>query len=586
MNNKVIADIKVSTNDTANKTIFDAKLQAVMKYMPELEKQIKIYDTEKATPNYYFGTTAIKIRGLLNKAIYAWQELMFECDKQPLLLKDLKVGDVYTIVDTKMVYVKSENTTLDGNTRVVKLTPASLSAEVRGKRDSLFVQANSPDPSQRLMAMVGLREMLIKGDFPKTYIYPLIEGNNHCHSNHDHNSAGTLEYHAMLYKLLGLKRQGHVCHDSLNGMPDFYLASKILGFEAMYGIELRVQMDEKNKEYNFPDVNGTAYCGFHFAGSDILFSNLFSNRWLIEGIRTAKVERLNKFMQEINTVQIELNGQTINLGLDFQKDINELTALGDSTYSTDTTLGNPTEKHLSEAVARKITLLCNGDVNKIEIVLTQIITKLRELLKSSNANANLINSIVSKEVLSNDEKKLFDNPIKWVDVVRNKVIKILLAMYPTTSKEVQSASYIVDQMNKEGWLSYYLLLDGVTCEMEKPENLTETLMEAKEHGANGVGIIRNRVLVEAELKVAELAEEIFGRNLSIIDALDVNKPDMTAVWYKTTKLEERYADAVAQCVKDFFVPTANLLQYLQNYNGRKADYLQLVEQLRTDGILD
>ena len=147
---------------------------------------------------------------------------------------------------------------------------------------------------------------------------------------------------AWLSKKSGLAAAGIVDFDVLDGVDEFLDAATALNLRACASLETRVFVPEfADKMINSPGEPGVAYhMGTGFvsgkpAGAGKVFLDDLRNT--VQGRNRAMMERVNAFLAPA--------------ALDFDADVVPLTPGG-----------NPTERHLCLAYARKARQVCNGDM--------------------------------------------------------------------------------------------------------------------------------------------------------------------------------------------------------------------------------
>jgi len=200
-----------------------------------------------------------------------------------------------------------------------------LAKEIEKKLDSF-------DSSDRKEALNQLREMVdsAKVSLPE----PTDQTNLHFHSFYSYNYMGYSPAKlAWLGRKEGLAVAGVVDFDVLDGLEEFLYAAKLLGLKATVGMESRVFVpDLADKVINSPGEPGIAYnmgIGFtkaEFAADEQKFLNSLKDTAQERNI--SLTERVNKYLAPVE--------------LDYDKDVLSLTPAG-----------NPTERHICLAYARK-----------------------------------------------------------------------------------------------------------------------------------------------------------------------------------------------------------------------------------------
>jgi len=158
--------------------------------------------------------------------------------------------------------------------------------------------------------------------------------NLHCHSFFSYNSYGySPSKFAWLARKRGLAVAGIVDFDVLDGLEEFLEASRMLGLKACAGIETRVFVPEfADKVMTSPGEPGITYhmgVGFPAAGVDGWLNEFLLNlKRIAQERNVGLMERVNKYLGPVE--------------LDYDQDVVTLTPAG-----------NPTERHICLAFARK-----------------------------------------------------------------------------------------------------------------------------------------------------------------------------------------------------------------------------------------
>jgi hypothetical protein len=166
--------------------------------------------------------------------------------------------------------------------------------------------------------------------------------NLHCHTFFSYNSYGySPSKFAWLARKVGLAVAGIVDFDVLDGLDEFLYAGKIIGLKTVVGIETRVFIPEfADKVINSPGEPGISYhMGMGFTNSKL------------KGAQKEFLERLRQTAQQRNRdLTDRVNKFLKPLELDYDNDVLTLTPSG-----------NPTERHICLAYARKAkTILGEG----------------------------------------------------------------------------------------------------------------------------------------------------------------------------------------------------------------------------------
>tara|TARA_B100000035_G_scaffold315278_1_gene334916 strand:+ start:2837 stop:4159 length:1323 start_codon:yes stop_codon:yes gene_type:complete len=192
---------------------------------------------------------------------------------------------------------------------------------------------NSEDPCSHFDSNVraeALRKEAAESDFPP----PTTWVNAHAHTFYSFNYKGySPSRFALEAKRAGLEMGGIVDFDVLDGLDEFWQASRLLDLKACVGIESRVFVPEfSDRVINSPGEPGISYhMGTGFTTTDIpteAQTFLDGMRQTSEQRNRAMVERVNAFLSPL-----ELN---------YEQDVMPLVPKG-----------NATERHLCLAYARK-----------------------------------------------------------------------------------------------------------------------------------------------------------------------------------------------------------------------------------------
>jgi len=198
--------------------------------------------------------------------------------------------------------------------------------------DELERKLDSLDPEEREKALELLLEEVENG---KVILpAPTERLNLHCHTFFSYNSYGySPSKFAWLARKAGLAVAGIMDFDVLDGLEEFLKASRMLGLKACVGMETRVFVPEfSDKVINSPGEPGIAY---HIG---VGFPKAQMHGWLKEFL-----VNLKKIAQERNRALTErVNAYLSPIELNYEQDVIPLTPAG-----------NPTERHISLAFARK-----------------------------------------------------------------------------------------------------------------------------------------------------------------------------------------------------------------------------------------
>jgi hypothetical protein len=191
---------------------------------------------------------------------------------------------------------------------------------------------DSFDATERKYALSSLCELIQQGNV--TLPEPITVINLHCHTFFSYNSYGySPSKFAWLARKEGLAVAGTVDFDVLDAVEEFLEACEMVGLKGCAGLETRVFVPEfANKEMTSPGEPGITYhTGVGFTKSKLEGKQ---NDFLLGLCNTAQkrnrdlTDRVNKYLNPIQ--------------LDYDKDVLTLTPSG-----------NPTERHICLAYARK-----------------------------------------------------------------------------------------------------------------------------------------------------------------------------------------------------------------------------------------
>lgn len=191
---------------------------------------------------------------------------------------------------------------------------------------------DSFDPAKRKSALHELWEKSQSGETslpePGSYV------NLHCHTFFSYNSCGYSPVKfAWLGRKAGLAIAGIVDFDVLDGLHEFLDAARLIGLKAVVGMETRVFIPEfTDREINSPGEPGISYhmgVGFPASNLEGAAKDFLLNLREIAGHRNRELMgRVNKYLSPVE--------------LDYRNDVLPLTPSG-----------NPTERHICLAFARK-----------------------------------------------------------------------------------------------------------------------------------------------------------------------------------------------------------------------------------------
>jgi len=198
--------------------------------------------------------------------------------------------------------------------------------------EELEGQLESFDSEERREALLALCEKARVGEVvlpkPGTYV------NLHCHTFFSYNTYGySPSKFAWLARKAGLAAAGIVDFDVLDGLEEFLEACRILGLKGCAGIETRVFVPEfADKVINSPGEPGIAYhMGVGFPTAEVgggAKDFLCHLKKIAQERNVGLMERVNRYLKPVE--------------LDYEQDVISLTPAG-----------NPTERHICLAFARK-----------------------------------------------------------------------------------------------------------------------------------------------------------------------------------------------------------------------------------------
>jgi len=202
------------------------------------------------------------------------------------------------------------------------------------------------------------------------------EINLHCHTFYSFNSLGySPSRFAWLAKKQGLAAAGIVDFDVLDGMEEFFEACDTLDLRGCVGIETRVFVPEfAELEMSSPGEPGITY---HMGAGMVKGELSPKNREFLD--------RLKKTAQQRNRQVLErVNPYLDPVVLDYEKDVLPLTPAG-----------NPTERHLCLAYARKAAEKF-GTGDALKKYWSEKLGVAAEKLTDAPEGANILNTIRSK----------------------------------------------------------------------------------------------------------------------------------------------------------------------------------------------
>jgi hypothetical protein len=213
-----------------------------------------------------------------------------------------------------------------------------------GERDILIEELeqklDSFDSEERKEALLALCEKVRAGEIALPE--PGTDVNLHCHTFFSYNTYGySPSKFAWLARRRGLALAGVVDFDVLDALEEFLEAAKILGLKGCAGLESRVFVPEfSDRVINSPGEPGISYhMGVGFPGAKLEGKQqefLLNLRRLAQQRNRDLMGRVNKYLSPVE--------------LDYEQDVLSLTPSG-----------NPTERHICLAYARKAREIFNND---------------------------------------------------------------------------------------------------------------------------------------------------------------------------------------------------------------------------------
>lgn len=484
-----------------------------------------------------------------NAVSFAREELWLESKALNVAsTSDIKDGDILCNIRSKEVFEydasaaalhKAKSETGD----LVVLRPLSLTKEERAKRDRLVAKLRSGDRdlAGRMEAVRGLKEMVDNGTLPKPV--EVDDAFQHCHSTYSHSPGNTAAYIAWKGYVLGLQVTGIVDHDTVLGFKEFRDAAAILGLRnPASGYEQRVTAKGTPFEFmttNSPGNKGETYVAFHGVSRD---------RHAIQEERVvpAKIKRFEKTAEFINGLRV-IPGKQLN----YKEHIEPLTEAG-----------NPTEKHVSEALARLIYESFASDIQKGGW--DGVVSCANALISACSKNAG-----IEKDLSIKSEKDMAEvrDLTKFTFLIRNRVVTIAkqIPELAPTIEEVVSDVELYEDAHKHGELVYYCYLGRNKCEAEdrtvmsheaksffiEKMKATNTALPGsiidwwlaktdasmlhlwfayqKYAGADGIAFMPNRNSPEEVEDVIKIARECGFAHIA--NGMDVNTPDMPFTYF-------------------------------------------------------
>lgn len=506
----------------ANERIFQERYKAYL----AVQQQLEALGETKGK-----GIAEIKkILDLRNKVMFRLEELLIESEKKPISrIQDLKANDIIFNIMTKEVF---EYTPEDSRfsakslSNFVVLKPLSILAEHRKQRNQLITMLYDQSENAGEIheaALLRLKAMEKQGILPRPFEMPDIF--QHCHTDYSHSldllpdgSVGYRTPSAFAWRAyqLGLLLSGQCDHD-INNFDEFLKASKILELRnPTCAYEQRVMpygTDFMRMDINSPGNNGEIYMVVHAVSE-----NGNEQLDMPDGVRQAKIARFKRNLAYLNRLEL-----SHKLDLDYDTHIRPLTRVN-----------NPTEKHLAEAIARRIYEIFAGDVASANW--NPIIRFTEKLINESTK---------PKESFIFDEKSrtAVTNISDFTFLVRDKLVTPLKKKFPPSKKECIDIEEFVEYAHSKGYLVYYPYLgDPKGCEAEKRENVRKLFRYMKKIGVDGIAFMHNRNSREELDEVLQIArEEGLER---FCNGMDVNKEGMPFLYFDISCKPEYVKEAL------------------------------------------
>lgn len=346
--------------------------------------------------------------------------------------------------------------------------------------EQLEQQLDNFDYAQRRNALEALIEKVRSEEIALPS--PGTDVNLHFHSFFSYNSCGYSPTKiAWLARRKGLAVAGVVDFDVLDACDEFLQAAKLLNLKACAGLETRVFVPEFfDKVINSPGEPGIAYhIGIGFPG---VCTDDKQKDFLIYLHKTAQqrnqvlIQRINKYLKPVE--------------IDYEKDVLVLTPSG-----------NPTERHICLAYARKAS----------------------ELFETNEALLDFWHKTLGIEVESSE----LPEGKKLLNSIRAKTMKRGGAGY--VSPDHKSFPLMADTNRfflDAGAIPTVAWLDGTSKGEKEIESYLENAMDS---GAAAINIIPDRNYTQGVkdeklynlYRIAELSEEL---NLPVIVGTEMNSP--------------------------------------------------------------
>jgi len=368
------------------------------------------------------------------------------------------------------------------------------------KQYELETSLSSRDEATRRAALKTLGIMLEDGDIicaPQN-----DEGNPHQHTKFS-RAPYYPEQLAYWARRAGLRSIGIIDHDTARGVAPFKEALEVVGQTGVSGIELRTSLTNTpvaNRVFNASDVPNVTYFIAHgFPNPDRPGSKI---RRMLEEIREAKEKRFREIVRRINAVLDELGIEVI---LDYDTDIMSISEEG-----------NPVDRHITEALAKKINKKFDGEVRESTYAL-----------------------IMDKETLTDKEKKAIHSVKSALNVLRKALLKPnkkYSCIIQPNELECPRIEGVIQAVKEEGGIPLYSYPDATEVTREEEEQALRALFPVlKKLGVLGVQIMTNRSSEEEIRFVMGLAAEyglmLFGYK-DKTPLVDINAPSATYPEFK------------------------------------------------------
>lgn len=509
----------VETATATQKSFFSAfaRYEDLFAQFLEAHKAFKETGTE-------FSPESKKMVKLINQLAFQREEVWLQSRVEDVTSADeMTDGAIYCDLKSNMLFTEEmalpegpDVEDLIAGKLLVRLTPLELAAEVQAKRDRIWEKLSDQNPGKRLTALRQLKDMLDSKELSVRAVEDIFV---HCHTTESY-SPYTVELFVARAALLGIHRIGIVDHETLCGAQEFAKACETMGISAtVFGMERRFTMP-RDIEYNSPLNQREAYWAGH--GGPKNAADIVDSEEERE-VRAEKIIRLKETIAHLNSTRAL---SQYGIALDYKADVEPLTERG----KRDPENANPTERHLARAISEKIFQACEiaegkSDPVRVAAIFEELIAECRKDVSGSALSPKVKDTICKGEALTATDGEKMTDPARAMIVARDKIVKALRQLHAPSVKENVPAKEGIAKWHARGFEAFYLVLDGETCEAETPENLPALIAELKELGADGVGLIINRINDLTLMRLMNVFEKPFGRTF-IINGLDVNDEGM------------------------------------------------------------